>query len=49
MSSAFPWHTMEVDSVAHELNTDLEQGLTNKEAVSRLESSYKPNELPTLE
>lgn len=45
MESSFLWHTQEVDSVAHELKTDLEQGLSNKEAESRL-VAYGPNELP---
>ena len=44
MSSPFLWHTQEVDSVAYELKTDLEQGLSNKEAASRL-AAYGPNEL----
>ncbi len=44
MSSSFPWHTQEFDSVAHELNTDPEQGLSNKEATSRL-ATYGCNEL----
>jgi len=48
MVSSFLWHTQEVDSVAHELKTDLEQGLSNKEAVSRL-AAYGPNELPASE
>ena len=34
MSSPFLSHTQEVDSIAHELKTDLEQGLSNKEAKS---------------
>ena len=45
MASPFLWHTQEVSSVAHELKTDLEQGLSNKEASSRL-VTYGPNELP---
>jgi len=44
MSSPFLWHTQEVDSVAYELKTDLEQGLSNKEAASRL-AAYGPNEI----
>ena len=44
MASSFPWHTQEFDSVAHELNTDLEQGLSNKEAASRI-ATYGRNEL----
>ncbi len=48
MSSPFPWHTQEIDSVAYELNTDLEQGLSNKEAASRL-AAYGPNELSVPE
>ncbi len=46
MGAYFPWHTKTIESVAHELNTDPEQGLSNKEASSRL-LSYKLNE--TLE
>ena len=45
MASSFLWHTQEPDSVAHELKADLEQGLSNKEAASRL-ITYGPNELP---
>ncbi len=45
MHTYFPWHTETIESVAHELNTDLEQGLSNKEANSRL-LSYKANETP---
>jgi Ca2+-transporting ATPase len=45
MESHFLWHALEIDSVAHELKTDLEQGLSNKEALSRL-AVYKRNELP---
>ncbi len=48
MSSPFLWHTQEVDSVAYELKTDLEQGLSNKEAASRL-AAYGPNELSVPE
>ena len=48
MASSFLWHTREPDSVAHELKTDLEQGLSNKEAASRL-VTYGPNELPERE
>ncbi|MFC1716097.1 cation-translocating P-type ATPase [Candidatus Poribacteria bacterium] len=48
MASSFLWHTQEVDSVAHELKTDLEQGLSSKEAASRL-AIYGPNELPETE
>ena len=43
MHTYFPWHTETIESVAHELNTDPEQGLSNKEANSRL-LSYKANE-----
>lgn len=45
MASSFLWHTQEIDSVAHELKTDLEQGLSSKEASSRL-PTYGFNELP---
>lgn len=45
MESQFLWHALETDSVAHELKTDLEQGLTNKEAHSRF-AVYGRNELP---
>jgi len=45
MESHFLWHALEIDSVAHELKTDLEQGLSNKEASSRL-VVYRRNELP---
>jgi len=45
MESPFLWHTQKVDSVVHELKTDLEQGLSNKEAASRL-VTYGPNQLP---
>jgi len=45
MASSFLWHTQEADSVAHELKTDLEQGLSNKEAASRL-IAYGLNKLP---
>ena len=48
MASAFLWHTQEVSSVAHELNSDLEQGLSNKEAASRF-VTYGPNESPETE
>ena len=48
MESSFRWHTQNIDSVAHELKTDLEQGLSNKEAESRL-ATYGPNELPETE
>lgn len=44
MESHFFWHALEIDSVAHELKTDIEQGLSNKEALSRL-AVYKRNEL----
>ncbi|HGE72885.1 TPA: cation-transporting P-type ATPase [Candidatus Poribacteria bacterium] len=45
MRSDFHWYKYDKESVAHELKTDLEQGLSNKEALSRLHS-YKRNELP---
>jgi len=45
MESHFLWHALETDSVAHELKTDVEQGLSNKEASSRL-AVYGRNELP---
>jgi Ca2+-transporting ATPase len=45
MASPFLWHTQEVGAVAHELKTDLEQGLSYKESASRL-TTYGPNELP---
>lgn len=45
MGAYFPWHTKTIESVAHELNTDPEQGLSNKEAMSRI-LSYKKNEIP---
>ena len=45
MSSPFLWHTQDIHSVAHELNTDLEHGLSNKEALSRL-GTYGLNRLP---
>lgn len=45
MRSDFHWYKYDIQSVAHELKTDLEQGLSNKEALSRLQS-YKRNELP---
>lgn len=48
MASPFLWHAQEADSVAHELKTDLEQGLSGKEAASRL-TVYGPNELPETE
>jgi len=48
MSSSFLWHTQEVDSVAHELKTDLEHGLSNKDAESRL-VTYGFNEVPRTE
>ena len=44
MASSFLWHTQEISSVAHELKTDLEQGLSNKEASSRL-ITYGPNRI----
>jgi Ca2+-transporting ATPase len=48
VASSFLWHTQEVGSVTHELKTDLEQGLSNKEAASRL-VTYGPNQLPERE
>ncbi len=48
MASSFLWHTQEINSVEHELKTDLEQGLSSKEAVSRL-ATYGLNELPETE
>jgi Ca2+-transporting ATPase len=45
MRSDFHWHKYDIESVAHELKTDLEQGLSNREASSRLHS-YGRNELP---
>lgn len=45
MALPFPWHAKEASSVAHELNTDLDTGLSNKEAASRL-AIYGPNRLP---
>lgn len=48
MASSFLWHAQETDSVAHELKADLEQGLSSKEASSRL-IAYGPNELPEME
>ena len=45
MESHFLWHSIETDSVAHELKTDIEQGLSNKEAYSRLSVNGR-NELP---
>ncbi|MGB9597235.1 MAG: cation-translocating P-type ATPase, partial [Candidatus Poribacteria bacterium] len=45
MRSDFHWYKYDKESVAHELKTDLEQGLSNREALSRLQS-YKRNELP---
>jgi len=45
MESQFLWHALETDSVAHELKTDIEQGLSNKEAYSRLSVNGR-NELP---
>lgn len=48
MASSFLWHTQKVDSVAHELKTDLEQGLGSKEAASR-RAIYGLNELPETE
>jgi len=38
------WHSMEVDQVLKELNTDPHQGLSHEEARSRLEK-YGYNEL----
>lgn len=45
MGRGYLWHTQEVDSVVHELKTDLIGGLSNKEALSRL-SAYGHNEPP---
>ncbi len=48
MASSFLWHTQKIDSVAHELRTDPEQGLSSKEAASRL-ATYGLNELPGID
>lgn len=45
MSSSFLWHTQSVDSVAHELNTNPKNGLSNKEASIRL-GTYGFNQIP---
>lgn len=45
MASDFQWHELDIETVAHELKTDIDQGLSNKEAFSRLER-YGPNDLP---
>ena len=48
MASPFLWHTQQASSVAHELNTDLDHGITNREATSRL-PSYGFNRFPRTE
>jgi Ca2+-transporting ATPase len=42
---AEPWHSMSVDEVTTHLGVDLEQGLADAEAATRL-AQYGPNQLP---